>query len=298
MGFEKRRWSRRGFLGAVGAASLSGCLGSSSENALKVGVVPDVDPDTAIEANTPLANYLEETIGRSVELDTTSDYAGVVRAMVSEQVDLAYFGGVSYILAHQRAGAVPIVVGKSDGTTLWESAFIVPDDSDLESMEAVTEAPADLSLVFGDPLSTSGTVMPSYYLETEFGLEPTADFDSVTHVGAHDATAQTIQTNGGDLGALNARIFDDLKESGSVSGVREIWRSPGFPDYPWAVSPTVSESTRSDIQAAFLELDDKGRSEILEIQNVDEYVPVDHETFTSLEKAVEMAGIEDFDSSS
>ena len=289
-------FTRRGYLATVGAASLSGCLGSSGGDVLQVGVVPDVDPDSAIEANTPLATYLEETLGRTVELDTTADYAGLVRAMSAEQVDLGYFGGVSYILAHQRAGAEPVVVGKSAGTTLWESAFVVPEGSDLADMAAVTENASDLSLVFGDPLSTSGTVMPSYYLETEYGLDPEAAFESVTHVGAHDATARTIQSGGGDLGALNARIYDALKADGKISGVREIWRSPGFPDYPWAVAPTVSKDTRTAIQEAFLALDDRDRAEILEMQNVDAYVAVDHEAFTSLQEAVEMAGIEDFES--
>lgn len=283
--------TRRGFLGAAAALSLGGCLGGASEESLTVGIVPDVDPDTAIEQNTELANYLESELGVKIELRTSADYAGMVRAMVAEQVDVAYYGGVSYILAHHRAGAKPIVVGSKDGKTLWRSAFIVPEDSGVERMADVQDSAGNLELVFGDPISTSGTVMPTYYLETEHELSP-GEFETKTHVGAHDATAKTISSADGALGALNARIYDALVDADDVTGVREVWRTPGFPDYPWAVAPTLGETTTDDVRKAFTSLDSKGKTAILDQQNVDEYVEVTHEDFTSLDTAVEMAGIE------
>jgi phosphonate transport system substrate-binding protein len=254
--------------------------------------VPDVDPDTAIEQNTALADYLEGELGVSIDLRTSSDYAGMVRAMVAEQVDIAYYGGVSYVLAHRRAGAEPVVVGSSDGETTWHSAFVVPEDSTVESMADVRERAGSLGLVFGDPISTSGTVMPTYYLRTEHDLAPETDFERVTHVGAHDATARTVGGAEGSVGALNARIYDSLVDAGEVTGVREIWRTPGFPDYPWAVAPSLGNTTTEDVRTAFLDLDANGEEAILDRQNVDRYVEVSHDEFASLESAVEMAGIE------
>lgn len=286
--------TRRGFLGAAAAASISGCLGGSGSEPITVGIVPDVDPDTAIEQNTALRDYLESELGVGVKLDTSADYAGMVRAMVAEQVDIAYYGGVSYILAHHRAGAEPLVVGSKNGKKLWNSAFIVPESSDIQSMADVQERAGDLKLVFGDPISTSGTVMPTYYLRTEYDLKPEEGFDQLTHVGAHDATARTISNASNALGALNSRIYDALVEEGKVEGVREIWRSPGFPDYPWAVAPTLEnkDPTAEDVRKAFTSLTPEDNGEIMEQQNVDKYVKVTHEDFTSLDTAVEMAGIE------
>lgn len=284
--------TRRGFLGATAALSLGGCLGSASMETLAVGIVPDVDPETAIEQNSELANYLENHLGVSIELRTSADYAGMVRAMVAEQVDIAYYGGVSYILAHHRAGAKPIVVGSKSGKTLWHSAFIVPEVSRVESMADVQESAGNIELVFGDPISTSGTVMPTYFLETEYDLSPNAAFEQVTHVGAHDATAKTISSANGALGALNARIYDALVEADDVTGVREVWRTPGFPDYPWAVAPSLGGTTADDVRNAFMSLDSKGKTAIIEQQNVDKYVEVTHDDFKSLDTAVEMAGIE------
>jgi phosphonate transport system substrate-binding protein len=286
------RTTRRGFLGTAAALSLSGCLGSTETPTLTVGVVPDVDPDTAVEQNAELASYLESELGVEIKLRTAADYAGMVQAMVAEQVDIAYYGGVSYILAHHRAGAEPIVVGSKDGKTQWHSAFVVPEDADVTDMEAVQESAEDLELVFGDPISTSGTVMPTYYLQTEYDLGPETAFEQVTHVGAHDATAKTVSGSSRTVGALNARIYDSLVERDEVSGIREVWRTPGFPDYPWAVAPSLGDTTADDVRTAFTSLSSKGKTAILDQQNVDDYVEVTHDAFTSLESAVEMAGIE------
>ncbi|MFB6224541.1 MAG: phosphate/phosphite/phosphonate ABC transporter substrate-binding protein [Haloarcula sp.] len=283
---------RRSYLGAIAAGALGGCVGRGGEPTLTVGVVPDVDPDTAVEQNTELANYLEEELDVSIDLQTSANYAGMVRAMVSEEVDLAYYGGVSYILAHHRAGAEPVVVGSSDGKTQWHSAFIVPEQSSVQTMEDVQSAAGDLDVVFGDPISTSGTVMPTYYLKTEHDLTPEADFEQVTHVGAHDATAKTISSETGALGALNARIYDALVEANDVTGVREVWRTPGFPDYPWAVAPSIDGTTTDEIRAAFTGLNPENNAAILDQQNVDGYVEVTHDDFASLDTAVNMAGIE------
>lgn len=290
---ERARATRRAFLGEVTATTtLGGCLGSARSNTVTVGIVPDVDPDTAIEQNTELANYLEDELGIEIELETTADYAGMVRAMVSEHVDIAYFGGVSYVLAHHRAGAEPVVVGSKAGQTKWHSVFIVPERSNIERMADVTERAGTLEVVFGDPISTSGTVMPAYYLRTEYDLRPAENFEQVTHTGAHDATARTISGASTAVGALNARIYDALVEDGTADGVREIWRSPGFPDYPWAVAPSLESATVAEVREAFTSLDERGRTDILQQQNVDSYVEVAHEAFTTLGTAVEMAGIQ------
>lgn len=285
------RQTRRGFLGTASALSLSGCLGSIATPTVTVGVVPDVDPDTAIEQNTELATYLATELGVETELRTAADYAGMVQAMVAEQVDIAYYGGVSYILAHRRAGAKPVVVGSRNGQTEWHSVFIATSEGDLTGMTDVVEASSKTELVFGDPLSTSGTVMPTYHLQAEYGLDTNA-FAQVTHVGAHDATAKTVGRTSGVVGALNARIYDRLLADDAIEGVQALWRTPGFPDYPWAVAPSLEATTADAVRTAFTTLDSKGRTDILDKQAVDRYVEVNHDAFTSLEAAVEMAGIE------
>nr|WP_049914286.1 phosphate/phosphite/phosphonate ABC transporter substrate-binding protein [Halococcus saccharolyticus] len=300
MGRSASGLSRRAALGTIataGVGTLGGCLGSvasSEQLEMTVGIVPDVDPDTAIEKNQALKSYLEGELDASVTLRTTADYAGLVQAMSAEQVDFAYFGGVSYVLAHHRAGAEAVVVGSKNGSTKWHSAFITHESTGLSKMNDVATSADELDLVFGDPISTSGTVMPTHYLRNEYDLAPKRDFANLTHVGAHDATAKAIANASGDVGALNARIYDALVEEGSIGeSVVELWRTPGFADYPWAAAKTLDADTRDAIRTAFTGLDESGKSTILDQQNVDEYVETSHEQFETLDSAVRTMGLLD-----
>lgn len=285
------RATRRTFLGAVAAGTLSGCLKKGGTRTITVGIVPDVDPDTAIKKNSLLADYLEKHVGGTIELHTTADYAGLVQAMAAEQVGLAYFGGVSYVLAHHRANAEAVIVGEKDGSTDWQSVFIAHSSAGVKTMADVAETVGELELVFGDPISTSGTVMPTYFLREEYGLDPKADFRSLTHVGAHDATARAISQGSGDLGALNARIYETLVSENALSEHIELWRTPGFPDYPWAVAPSLDSSTVDTLKTAFTSVDEDGKTEILKRHSVDRYIETNHEAFTELDTAVEMMGL-------
>ncbi|UHQ96172.1 phosphate/phosphite/phosphonate ABC transporter substrate-binding protein [Natrinema halophilum] len=287
------RSTRRTFLGVLGTGvvSTAGCLGSATSDELSIGVIPDVDPDTAIDKNTPLANHLEDELGVTISLDTTSDYAGLVQATTGDHVDIAYFGGVSYVIASQRADVRAIAVGEKDGSTKWESVFVAHESSGIEDPTDLRDA-SDVDFVFGDPISTSGTVMPTYYANEEWDIDLEADL-STTHVGAHDAVVRTVANGDADAGSLNARIFDAKHEAGKTDGAIEIWRTPSFADYPWAVGPSVDDDRAEEIQQAFLTLHESVSDEMLDQLNVDRYVEADHDDFADIEAAVELMGITD-----
>ena len=253
-----------------------------------MGIIPDVDPDTAIEKNEPLKEYLEDNVDATIKLRVASDYSGVVQAMASDQIDFAYFGGLSYILAHRRAEAVPIVVGAEEGSTLWHSQFLTHPSTGFENMEDMIAAAGETTFAFGDPISTSGTMMPIWYMRQEFDFKPREEFAETTYTGAHDATANAVNNGSTDAGSLNAKVYDRLVEDGNLdpgSDVIEIWRSPGFPDYPWAVSGEMEDDLRNDLQDAFVKLDDRDETDILEQLGVDQFVETEHSEFESLENA-------------
>ncbi len=286
--------TRRTFLGAgaAGLAAIGGCLGGSSSGgeALTVGILPDVDPDTAIETNQPLADHLEADLEVTIDLQTTADYASLVQGMVSEQVDVAYFGGVSYVLASQRTDARAIAVGEQDGTTEWEAVFVAHEESDIETEQDLSEA-TEIDFVLGDPISTTGSIMPTYYADAELGIDLEADVESLTHLGAHDAVLRTVANGNADAGALNGRIFDAQREAGATDGAVEVWRTPLFANYPWAVGPTVDDELAAEIQTTFTHLHETVSADLLESLNVDRYVEASHDDFADLEAAVDHMGI-------
>lgn len=291
MSFNRGSSTRRSFLGGVGAGvvATAGCL--SSSEALSVSILPDVDPDTAIEQNVPLIEHLEEKVGIEIEFDPVSDYASMIQAMSSEHLDIAYFGGVSYVLASQRADARVLAVGKQDGSTEWKSVFIAHEESEIDSVEDLADDASELEFVLGDELSTSGSIMPTYYADQEYDLDVEEDFDSQNFLGAHDSVLREVSSGNSDAGALNSRIFDSQEEAGNTDGAVEIWRTPSFSNYPWAVGPTVDDDLADEIQQAFLTLHEDVPDEQLERLNVDQYVEAEHEDFADVEEAIELVGI-------
>lgn len=293
------RLTRRKYIatGLASVGTLAGCVGALSEEVIDVGIVPDVDPDTAIEKNRPLADYLEEHIDVKIKLRAASDYAGIVQSMASGQVHIAYFGGLSYILAHRRADARPFVVGSKGDSTKWHSQFLAHPSVNVENMDDLKANAGDLTFAFGDPISTSGTLMPIWYMRQIHDFKPRDAFKKTMYTGAHDATAKAVANNSANAGSLNSRIYDRLVENGTIvpdEDVVEIWRSPGFADYPWAASPDVDDERYADLQDAFVKLDDRNETDILDHLSVDQFVEASHEDFEELESAaLELGFIEE-----
>lgn len=84
------------------AASLS----QERPTTLRVGLIPNVAPDAVRARYQPFGEYLSAALGMPIELFVATDYTGVIEAMASEKLDLAWFGGLTWAAAHARAGAV------------------------------------------------------------------------------------------------------------------------------------------------------------------------------------------------
>ena len=79
---------------------------------IRVALLPDENASTLIQNAQPLKNYLEQRLGRSVELIVTTDYSSMIEAMRFGRIEIAYFGPFSYVLAKSRApGIEPFAIG-------------------------------------------------------------------------------------------------------------------------------------------------------------------------------------------
>ena len=73
--------------------------------------------------------YLERETGLEVEFFPVTDYSAAVEALVNRKVDLAWYGGFTFVQAFQRSGGnvVPIVQREEDSK--FRSVFITSDPS-------------------------------------------------------------------------------------------------------------------------------------------------------------------------
>jgi phosphonate transport system substrate-binding protein len=241
---------------------LAGCggnsQGESSEGppeALRVGLVPNQNPEKVEAEYTPFGDYLSEQLGQEVELFVPTSYNAVVEAMANDELDLAYFGGLTYVQARERANVSPLVteINPRTGDTTYHSLIIVPANSDIQE---VSELEGE-TFAFGSVSSTSGSLYPAITLR-DGGIDYRTDLEEKIYTGGHDATAQAVANGRVAGGGIEDRILYRLQDEGTVEegSVRAIEESDPIEGYPWVVRDNLSEDLKEEITQAFLDIED------------------------------------------
>ena len=259
------------FLAGCGGGSGGGGGGSASgDEPLRVGLIPNENPEEVEAEYQPLEDYLKKELGREVELSVPTTYNAVVEAMVSGELDLAYFGGLTYVQARQRADVHPLFteVNPSTGTTKYRSVIIVPADSDIKKAEDLKGE----DFAFGSVSSTSRSLYPSIMLD-DAGLDYRTDLGEVVYTGGHDTTAQAVANGRVAAGGLEDRILYDLQEEDIIEkgAVRVIEESDPIEGYPWVVRNALSDKDEQALTDAFLGIKDP---KLLDLLRAEDYQKV------------------------
>lgn len=258
--------SRRKFLAGITLLACASCSpsGAGSEApTLYFAAIPDQNR-TELESKFRLvAEYLAEELGARVEYVPTTSYAASVEAFVNGDVHLAWFGGVTGVQARRRVnGARAIAQGRVDPE--YKSYFIANAAAGIEPSEEFPKALAGRTFTFGSPDSTSGRVMPEFFVRQNTGQAPAEFFatEPNAYSGAHDKTAKLVEAGTFDAGALSYKKYDSMVASGKLDPERcvRIWTTPTYPDYNWTVRPDVDALFESGfterIQAALVACQD------------------------------------------
>ena len=270
----------------VVAVVLAGCGGgggggaASGDEPLQVGLIPNENPEEVEAQYQPLEDYLKKELGREVELSVPTTYNAVVEAMVSGELDLAYFGGLTYVQARQRADVHPLFteVNPRTGTTKYRSVIIVPADSDIEKVEDLEGR----DFAFGSVSSTSGSLYPSIMLN-QAGIDYRTDLGEVVYTGGHDTTAQAVANGRVAAGGLEDRILYGLQEDGIIGKdkVRVIEESDPIEGYPWVVRDALSDKDEQALTDAFLGIDDP---KLLDLLRAEDYRKVQASDYDYVEE--------------
>jgi phosphonate transport system substrate-binding protein len=287
---------RRSLLQSLAALALAGfsTLGATAAhaqaNVLRVSAIPDEAPSELQRKFKPLGEYLKARTGMDVEFTPVTDYAAVVEGLASRKIDLAWLGGFTFVQAKLRTEgqATPIVQRAEDEK--FTSRFIVPLDSPIKTI-------ADLkgrTFAFGAPSSTSGSLMPRYYLQQQ-GIVPERDFKTVAFSGAHDATVAFVASGRAEAGVLNASVMDKLVEqhNPNAAKVRVLATTPPFFDYNWTVRPGLDPALTRKLADAFLALDPArpADKEILDLQRASKFIATRTSNYDGIEAAGKSAGL-------
>jgi len=268
------------------ALSLTSLLVQAADE-LRVSAIPDEAPTELIRKFKPLGEYLAQRLGMPVKFIPVSDYAGVVEAMAADRLDLAWFGGFTFVQAQRKAPMTPLVQREEDQK--FTSKFITADPAvkTLQDLKGKTFA-------FGSVSSTSGSLMPRYFLQQD-GIVPEQFFSRVAYSGAHDATVAWVAAGKADAGVLNASVWQKLVDAGKVdtSKVRVIATTPTYYDYNWTVRGNLDPQLAAKIKQAFLDLDPAKPADkaILDLQAASRFVPTSPDNYKGIEAAALSAGL-------
>lgn len=271
------------------AAILSVPAWAQSQPVFRVTAIPDESPTELARKAAPLVQYLESRLGMKVEFTPVTDYAAAVEALVNKKVDLAWFGGFTFVQAHVRSGGRVIPIAQREEDEKFKSVFITSDPT----VKTLTDLKGkDVS--FGSQSSTSGHLMPRSFL-LEQGMNPEKAFRRVAYSGAHDATVASVASGKVQGGALNISVWNKLVADNKVDTqkVRVIFTTPPYYDYNWTVHADMPAATRQKLTDALLSLSTatpQGQ-EILALQRASRFVPTKVDNYKGIEAAARSAGL-------
>ncbi|SDN65352.1 phosphonate transport system substrate-binding protein [Halomonas shengliensis] len=284
---------RRIALLAALALPLFAAQGAAAET-FRFTAIPDEDQARLVERFGKVADYLEERLGVEVEYVPVKSYGAAVTAFRNDQVQLAWFGGLSGVQARRLVpGSRAIAQGSEDAR--FQSYFIAHESTGLERAETLPEAIEGMSLTFGARTSTSGRLMPEHFLRQRFDdADPEALFSRVGYSGDHSRTIALVEAGTWDLGAMNYSVWDAAVADGRVDTdkVSVIWATPEYPDYNWTIrgdaDERFGEGFGDEVQAAFLEMEDP---ELLGAFPREGFIAADNALYAPIEEVAEALGL-------
>ncbi len=228
---------------------------------LVFSAIPDQDESSLKQRFSKVADYLSDSLGIPVDYVPVKSYAAAVTGFRNNQLQLAWFGGLSGVRARLLTpGSEAIAQGAEDPE--FHTYLIAHHSTGLEETESFPQEIEGKSFTFGSKGSTSGRLMPEYYIRQNMEKNPNDLFESVGFSGNHSRTVALVESGAYEVGAVNYKVWDKMVAEKAVdtSKVSVIWKTPGYPDYQWTIRGDVNEVWGEDfsekVKQALLDMND------------------------------------------
>jgi phosphonate transport system substrate-binding protein len=266
---------------------------------LRISAIPDQNPEKLNRLYSLVADELSEQLKVPVQFIPVTDYTAAVTAFRTGDLDLVWFGGLTGVQAwRQKPGARALAQRDIDRS--FHSVFIANPRSGLQPISSV-EGLRELKgkrFTFGSESSTSGRLMPQFYLG-EAGVQ-LSDFagGAPGFSGSHDALIALVKSGTYDAGVVNEEVWKSRLKEGKVTTteVIPIWRTPGYANYTWVVQPDLDArfgpGFTEKLEQAFVGLDaaDPRQAQILELFGAERFVPASNDQYRAIEQVGRQIG--------
>ncbi|MBC8259106.1 MAG: putative selenate ABC transporter substrate-binding protein [SAR324 cluster bacterium] len=255
--------------------------------------IPDQDTERLQERFNKVAVYLQEKLAIEVIYIPVKTYSASIAAFKNNAVQLAWFGGLSGVQARLAVpGSQAIALGEEDLN--FVSYFIAHTSTGITEAATLPDNLAGRTFTFGSKGSTSGRLMPEYFLRQHFEKTPSQIFRRVGFSGNHSKSLQLVQSGSYELGVLNYKVWEAELAAGKINlkKVRIIWKSPSYPDYNWSIRGDVDKiwgiGFLEKVKSVLLAITDK---EILQAFPRKKFVAADNKLFIPILKTAQNIGI-------
>jgi phosphonate transport system substrate-binding protein len=253
--------------------------------------IPDQDTSRLQERFGKIASYLSDQLGIPVTYAPVKSYSASVQAFKNNEVQLAWFGGLSGVQARLSVpDSVAIAQGAEDPEFI--TYFIANASTGLSLSKDFPSGIEGKTFTFGSKGSTSGRLMPEYFIRQHFSKSPREVFSRVGFSGDHSKTLALVQSGSYEVGAMNFQVWQKEVEAGKVDleKVQVIWHTPSYPDYQWTirgdVDQTFGDGFIKKVQQALISLKD---DEILKAFPRSKFIPADNAMYQPiLDTAIEI----------
>ncbi|HEU4438233.1 MAG TPA: phosphate/phosphite/phosphonate ABC transporter substrate-binding protein [Methylomirabilota bacterium] len=273
-------------------ALLLGVTPGDAQTPLTLALTPSRDPTALKEAGDAFARTITQLSGVSVKAIVASDYAGVIEALRSKRVDLAFVHPVGYVLANREAGCRILVRDVWQGKTAYTARFFVRKDQGIHRVEDLRGK----TVAFVDPASSSGYIYPMVLLIKQ-GLvrdrDPKTFFKEALFTGTHEAALQTVLRGRVDAAAS----FDKapelyLKDPALVAQLSFVGETPEIPEAGICARPGLPAEPLARIKRALLSIKAPEHAAVLkEIYGIDGFIEADDRDYQPVRDAMTLMNL-------
>ena len=264
----------------------------TNEVVLKFSSIPDHGAKLLRAKYSKFAEHLSGELGVKVEYVPSADYQATVAMFVNQEIGFGWFGGVTGVQAREKVkGANAVAMGKKDKE--FVSYFIVPKGSPIQPGPTFPMAAKGKRFTFGAKQSTSGRVMPEFFIRLATGQAPEEFFTEVNFSPKHDQTIALVKNGSFDIGVVNFITYDKMVADGSLK--REdcpiVWITPNYQDYQFTVRPDLDEEFGSGFTARLTKTLLAMDAEMADAFAREKMIPAKNEDFQDILEIVKTVGL-------
>ena len=280
-------------LGILTILNISTNNSLKAEEILRIGAIPDQNPERLNRLYENLSSELSDQLNVEVKYIPVTNYASAVTAFRTGNLDLVWFGGLTGVQARLQTKGSKVLVQR-DIDEKFHTLFIANKKTLIKKINNINglKSLKEKRFTFGSESSTSGRLMPQYFLN-KAGVQ-LKDFKggSPGFSGSHDATLMLVQSGSYEAGALNEQVWYSNLKGGRIdsSKVYVIWKTPSYYDYHWVVQGNLDKKFRKDftkdLTNVFLSFNAKSKKQkkILNLFGAKKFIKSRNENYNKIEK--------------